>query len=284
VILKSYLFKKVTIVGVGLMGGSLGMALKKHEVAREVVGLSHRQSSIVQAIKCKAIDAGFIDVAKAIRNADLVVLATPVDEIIKLFPKINPHLKRGCIVTDLGSAKAEIVEAAKKSLSAHNFFIGSHPLAGSDKKGINFAQENLYEDSACIITPVEDTHNVAKLKIKQMWTKLGSKVKSMDPKEHDEILSYISHLPHLMAYALMNTVPDKFTDYASSGLKDTTRVAASSPQLWNDIFLANSKNVIKSLDELIGQLSLLRKSIVERNQKDLTQHLTLAKEKRDGLK
>jgi len=273
----------VTIVGVGLIGGSLGMAIKKNKLAREVVGLSYNQASLDEAIKNKAIDSAFTDVSKAIRNADLVILATPVDSIIKLLPAINPHLKRGCIVTDVGSAKLEIIEAVEKKLNAPNFFVGSHPLAGSEKGGSENARADLFEDSLCVMTPKKQTHRTARERVKYLWTNIGAKVKTLSPEEHDEILAYVSHLPHLAAYGLMETVPKKFLEYAARGLKDTTRIAGSSPQMWNDICMANSKNILKALDEMVKNLAILRKAIVQHDQKSLIQSFIKAKEKRDEI-
>ena len=277
------MFKRVTIIGVGLMGGSLGMALKKKKIAREVIGVSQKHSTIAEAIKCKAIDRGFTDPVKAVKNADLIVLAAPVETIVRLFPVISSHVKRSCIITDLGSAKAEIVDAAEKNLPNANMFVGSHPMTGSDKRGISNAIEDLYENSYCIMTPTRDTNESVKNKIKNLWFKLGAKVKFLAPEEHDEILAYISHLPHLVAYALMETIPEKVLDYSSQGLKDTTRIAGSSPELWNDICVANSKNLVKALDEFVRRLNALRQAIVQDDQKSLTEHFTVAKTKRDAI-
>jgi len=283
-LLRSYVFKRVTIVGVGLMGGSLGMVIKKHRLAKEVTGLSHRQSALAQAIKNKAIDVACLDVKKAISSADLVILAAPVDSIIKLFSTINPYLKRGCIVTDIGSAKAEIVEKGEKILSAPAFFVGSHPLAGSEKKGIAYANVDLFEGSTCIMTPTKTTNQVAKQKVKHFWTKLGLEVKLLSPTEHDEILAYVSHLPHLLAYGLMESVPPEYFEYASKGLKDTSRIAASSPQMWNDICMANSKNILNALDHCVEHLAHFRKAIVRGDQKSLINHFTKAQENQNQLK
>jgi len=282
-LLRSYIFKRVTIVGVGLMGGSLGMAIKKHRLAKEVIGLSHRQSALDQAIKNKSIDVACLDVKKAISNADLIVLAAPVDSIIKLFSTINPYLKRGCVVTDIGSAKAKIVEQGEKTLSAPAFFVGSHPLAGSEKKGVIHATEDLFEGSICIMTPTKSTHQVAKQKVKHLWTRLGMEVKLLLPEEHDEILAYVSHLPHMLAYGLMESVPTKYFEYASKGLKDTSRLAASSPQMWNDICMANSKNVLNALDQCVERLANFRKAIVSGDQKSLLTHFNKAQEKQKKL-
>jgi prephenate dehydrogenase len=278
------MFKRVAIVGVGMMGGSLGMAIKKHRLAREVIGLSHRQSALAEALKNKAIDTACSDVRKAVGNADLVVLAAPVDSIIKLFSTINSHLKRGCIITDIGSAKAKIVEKGEKILSAPAFFVGSHPLAGSEKKGVVHANADLFEGSTCIMTPTKTTNQVAKQKIKLFWTKLGMEVKLLSPEEHDEALAYVSHLPHLLAYGLMESVPTKYFEYASKGLKDTSRIAASSPQMWNDIFMANSKNVLNALDLYVENLAHFRKAIVSGDHKSLMTHITKAQENQSQLK
>jgi len=278
------IFKKVTIVGVGLMGGSMGMAIKKHGLAKEVVGLSHRQSSLMQALEQKAIDIAESDVQKAIRNADLVILAAPVDSIIKLLTTINPYLRRNCIVTDTGSAKGEIVETAVKVLSNPSAFVGTHPLVGSEQRGVKNAHDDLFEGSACIMTPSKQTSQFAKEKIKLLWNKLGAQIHVMTPEEHDEVLAYISHLPHFMAYGLMETIPEKYLNFATQGLMDMTRIASSSPQMWNDICMSNSKYILKALDELIQQFSELRKVVVRRDQKNLIQHFTKAKEKRDGIR
>lgn len=282
-LLRPYIFKRIAIVGVGLMGGSLGMAIKKHQLAREVIGLSHRQTALDQAVKMGAIDTPCLDVKQAISNADLVVLATPVDSIIKLFTTINPYLKRGCIVTDVGSAKAKIIEFGEKTLSVPSFFVGSHPLAGSEKKGIANATADLFEGAACIMTPTEKTNQVARQKVRHFWTKLGMEVKLLPPEEHDHILAYVSHLPHLIAYGLISIIPPDFLGYAPQGLKDTSRVAASSPQMWNDICMANSKNILNALDQYVERLAHFRKAIVSRDPKSLLQYFTEAQEKRNKL-
>jgi prephenate dehydrogenase len=230
-----------------------------------------------------AIDTPCLDVKTAIANADLVVLATPVDSIIKLFTTINPYLKRGCIVTDVGSAKGRIVEQAEKILSAPSFFVGSHPLAGSEKKGVGNATADLFEKATCLMTPTERTNQVARQKVKYFWTKLGMEVKLLSPEEHDKILAYVSHLPHLIAYGLMGAVPLNYLEYAAQGLKDTSRVAGSSPQMWSDICMANSKNILNALDQCIENLAHFRKAIISGDHKSLMHHFTQAQEKRQKL-
>lgn len=277
-LLRSYIFKRITIVGVGFMGGSLGLAIKKNRLAREVIGLSHRQTALAQAVQMKAIDVPCLDVKKAIGNADLVVLAAPVDSIIKLCSTINPYLRRHCIVTDIGSAKANIVDSAERVLSNPSLFVGSHPLTGSEKSGVGSAVEDLFNGAKCVITPTAKTSQAARQKIKYFWTKLGMDVRILSPQEHDEILAYVSHLPHLLAYGLISGIPPNFLEYASRGLKDTCRIAASSPQLWSDICIANSKNVLNALDKDVELLAHFRKAIVNHDHKELLHLFTKAQE------
>jgi prephenate dehydrogenase len=278
-----HMFKRVTIVGVGLMGGSLGLALKKHSLAQEVVGLSQKQSSLLDAVKYKAIDIAETDARAAFHHAELIVFATPVESILKLLPAFSPHIRRGCLITDLGSVKSEIVDVANKHLQTPAFFVGSHPLVGSEKQGVEFAKAELFEGANCIITPTDKTNSGARDRIKLLWSKLGSKVTSLTPEEHDEILSFTSHLPHVLAYGLVGALPEKSKEFVAQGFKDTTRIASSSPQMWNDICMNNSKNVIKALDELIKNLSIIRKAILNKDRETLIQIFTRAKEKRDGL-
>jgi prephenate dehydrogenase len=265
------------------MGGSLAMALKKHKIAKEVIGLSHRQTSLTYALKAKIIDRGETDIPKAVKNSDLVVLATPVDSITKLVASINPHLKRNCIVTDVGSVKGEVVEAAQEALSSPGFFVGAHPLVGSEKKGVTNASIDLFEGAQCIITPTSETNRGACERVRKLWTKIGAKVEVLTPQEHDTALAYISHMPHLLAFGLMDIIPKEHLIYATQGLKDTTRIASSSAQIWNDICLSNSKNTIKALDELIAQLASMRKAIVDEDSKTLMKNFKKAKEKRDTI-
>ncbi len=276
-------FRKVTIIGVGLMGGSLGLAIKNHRLAGEVAGVSQRQTTLVSALKVKAIDHAYHDLRKALFNSDLVILATPVNAIVNLLNQIGPMLKRGCIVTDVGSTKTTIVDTAEKVLPPHVFFVGSHPMAGSEKQGPDFASARLYENSLCWMTPTEKSNRGAVERVKQFWTHIGAQVKSLSPSEHDKILANISHLPHVMAYALMDAIPQQHLEFAAQGLKDTTRIAGSSPQMWNDICMANSKNLIEVLDQAVKILSGYRKMIVSRDESNLLEGFKRAKVKRDGL-
>lgn len=282
-ILRTHMFRRVVIIGVGLMGGSLGKAIKKHNLAGEVIGVSNQQEVLDKAKELGAIDTGLTDAQKAISGADLIVLAAPVQSIIKILATLGPSIRRGCIVTDLGSAKAQIVEKAEASLSLPGFFIGSHPLVGSEKSGVEHASAELFENALCLMTPTDKTNQVAKEKVKHLWTKIGARVEFVSVTEHDKALAYVSHLPHVLAYGLMCAVPQEAFKYASQGLRDATRIAASSPQMWNDICMANSKNILNALDETVKYLAAFRKAIINHDSKELTQYFSKAKENRGIL-
>ena len=277
------LFRRVAIVGVGFMGASLGLAIKKKGLAREVVGIGRQEASLKVAKDMGAIDEGTIDFNKGITGADLIVLATPVNTVLDIIEILGKEHRRGCIITDLGSTKTLIVERAEKVLHHSLLFVGSHPLVGSEKKGAVNANALLYEGGSCVMTPTDKTNRLAKEKIKQFWSQLGSSVKMMTPQEHDQIFAYISHLPHLAAFAMMKATPDDYLEHATQGLKDTTRIAASDPQVWRDIALSNHKPILKALDEAVKVLAATRKAIVARDGDALTEIFKVARDKRDRL-
>jgi len=277
------LFRRVAIVGVGFMGTSLGLAIKKKGLAREVIGIGRQETALREATDLGAIDQGTLDLDKGIIGADLIVLATPVNTILDLIETLGKGHRRGCIITDLGSTKAAIVDRAEKVLPHSLLFVGSHPLVGSEKKGPAHANAHLYEGAPCVMTPTDKTNRLAREKIKQFWAQLGSSVRLMTPQEHDQVLAYLSHMPHLVAFALMKAMPDNYLDQATQGLKDTTRIAASDPQVWRDIALSNHKPILKALDETVKILAAMRKAIVARDAEVLTDILKQAKDKRDRL-
>lgn len=276
------LFRKVSIIGVGLIGGSLGMAIKKRKLAHEVHGFSQSQSTLGQALKLQALDRVSTDIRHVVAQADIVIVATPVKTIVSLLEAIDKHVRRGCVVTDVGSSKAYIVDAAQK-LSNPPFFVGGHPLAGSERKGVAHGHADLFENSECILTPTAVTHKVALDRVRQLWTAVGARVKEMDPGQHDEALAFISHLPHLAAFGLINALPQELVHMAPQGLKDTTRIASSSPEMWSDIALTNVKPVLKALDEYVRALSSIRKAIIDEDAKNLIEIFKKAKTRRDGL-
>lgn len=280
---RKQLFRRVAIVGVGFMGASLGLAIKKKGLAQTVIGIGRKETSLREATDLGAIDEATLDLKKGILGADLIILATPVSSIIDIIDILGKEHKRGCIVTDLGSTKATIVEHADKALHHSVLFVGSHPLVGSEKKGPTYANGQLYEGVNCVMTPTDKTNRLAKDKIKQFWSMLGCTVKVMSPQEHDDALAFVSHLPHLMAFALMKSIPDNALEFSAGGLKDTTRIAASDPLVWRDIALSNHKPILKALDEAVKNLSAIRKSIVVKDREGLAETFKQAKVKREQL-
>jgi prephenate dehydrogenase len=247
------------------------------------VGIGHHEDSLKEAQKIGAIDEGTLDFNKGILGADLIVLATPVNTILDFIELLGKEHRRGCIITDLGSTKVAIVERAEKVLHHSLLFVGSHPLVGSEKKGPGAANAQLYEGGVCVMTPTDKTNRLAKEKIKHFWSQLGSSVQFMLPSEHDQVLAYISHLPHLTAFALMKAMPDDFLVHATQGLKDSTRIAASDAQIWKDIVLTNHKPVLKALDEAVKVLAAMRRAIVSRDQDALMDIFKQARAKRERL-
>lgn len=277
------LFDKIAIIGVGLIGGSLGMAIKKKGLAREVIGIVRRKKTIIEAIKRGAIDKGTRDLT-AIKEADLIILATPVNTIINLLPKVTRLAKKGAIISDVGSTKEEIFKKVnnlfkKKSID----FVGTHPLAGIEKKGIIFAKSELFQGTLCILTCLKNTKPRTIKKLKRLWQKIGTRVIFLDPQEHDLILAFVSHLPHIAAFSLINTIPKEYFNFASTGLKDTTRIAASDPLIWRDICLTNRDALLKAIKEFQKTLEKFKYLIRKKNSKGLKDILEKAKLKRDGL-
>lgn len=280
---KKQLFRRVAIVGTGFMGASLGLAIKKKELAREIVGIGRHETSLREATDIGAITEGTLDIKKGVIGADLIILATPVNSILEILEFLGNDHKRPCIITDLGSTKAEIVERAEKVLHHTVLFVGSHPIVGSEKKGPTYANGQLFDGVPCIMTPTDKTNRLAKEKIKQFWTQLGCVVKTMSPVEHDQVLAYTSHLPHIMAFAMMKAIPESYLEHSAGGLKDSTRIAASDPEMWRDISLSNHKQILKGIDETVKALATIRKAIVTHDREGLTEAFKQGKVKREAL-
>ena len=253
------LFKKVAIVGVGLIGGSLGLAIKNKGIANKVIGIGHRRKSIDEAIRRKTIDVGSLELS-SIKDADLVILCAPVGEILKILPKLSQFINLNCLVIDVGSTKSEIMKLAQKSKVK---FIGCHPLAGMEKKGVENAKRGIFRDSLCLLVPLKNTAKGDLKKIQRFWKILGARTKLIDASRHDRILAFTSHLPHAVVFSLLDCIKPGYLPYGSSGLKDTTRIGLSDPYLWRDIFLTNRKELlftIKNFKKSLAHLELLVKN------------------------
>lgn len=273
------LFNKVAIIGTGLIGGSMALAIKKKGLARQVVGVSRHKSTLIRARKSRVIDKGSQRLS-IIRDADLVVLATPVNTILNLAATISKFIQKDCLVTDVGSTKCEIVSKLSKIFPN---YVGSHPLAGSEKRGITNASTDIFKNSLCILTPTKNTNPGALKKIKNLWKQFGARVVFLSPDTHDRILSFVSHLPHAIAFSLIDIIPGKYLKFAATGLRDTTRIAFSDSRLWADILLSNRKNTLESIESFQNNLSRIKSAISKKEEKTLIKILKRAKEKREVL-
>lgn len=241
-------FNKITIIGVGLIGGSIGLAIKKRRVAKEVTGVFRRAATLKKALKAKAVDKATMSIREGVKNADLIIVASQVYSIPLLIKEAARYAKKGAVITDVGSTKNWIVNNVERILKNYNdiYFVGSHPMAGSEHAGVEHADGDLLNGTPCIVTKDAKTKSAALKKIVNFWASLGAKVKVLSPKAHDRSVSLISHLPHIVAFGLAGAVPEKELPYAAEGFKDTTRVASSDPKLWADIFLTNQEEIIKA--------------------------------------
>ncbi|MBF0490267.1 MAG: prephenate dehydrogenase/arogenate dehydrogenase family protein [Candidatus Omnitrophica bacterium] len=265
------------------MGASLGLAIKKKGLAKEVIGIGHHETSLREAIDVGAIDESFLDLKKGLVGADFIILATPINGILETLDFLGKEHQRGCIITDLGSTKTFIMEKAEKVLHHSVLFVGSHPLVGSEKKGPTYANAALYDNATCVMTPTDKTNRLAKEKVKHFWSELGAQVKMMTPQAHDEALAFVSHLPHIVAFSLIKSIPDQFLEFAPQGLKDTTRIASSDALMWRDIALSNPRNILKALDETVKVIATIRKAIVSCDGPALEEVFKIAKTKREQI-
>jgi prephenate dehydrogenase len=274
----------LTIVGVGLIGGSIGLAAKKRGVARRVRGLGRRQSSLGEALNLGAIDEVHLDPNSALVDADFVVVCTPVDQIAEQVLRFAVLGQPDTVFTDAGSTKVKIVERVDGRLPPTGpFFVGSHPLAGSEKRGAEFAHGDLFQDRCTVVTPTTSTHQGALAKTIDFWHSLGSRVRVMPPADHDRALAITSHLPHLIAAALAATLPPELHELTASGLRDTTRIAAGDPGLWTAIFRHNQGPLLDALGRLEGRVAEFRQALANDDGAAIERLLRQAKEVRDAL-
>jgi prephenate dehydrogenase len=277
------MFNKVTIIGVGLIGGSLGLGIKKNKLAKVVAGICRRKTSAKAAVKNGVCDIVTLDYKEGLAGAELVIIASPVGKIVDIAKKVVAHTKGEVILTDVGSTKSGIVRQIEKMAPESVKFVGSHPMAGSEKNGVGFAVKNLFENSICIVTKTKKTDKKAFLAVKRFWENLGATVSVLSPEEHDARVSLVSHLPHAAAYALSGMADAKSLKFASTGFKDTTRIASSDPYLWHDIFMTNRKALLSALAGYRAALRDIEKCIRNGSSKRLIGVLKKAKGVRDKL-
>lgn len=285
-------FKQVAIVGVGLIGGSLGMVLKRHALADSVVGIGRRIENLKVAVQLGAIDRYVSDAREGVRGSELVVLATPVDTYERHLKVWGAGLEPGSIVSDVGSVKGPLVEQAENLLPERARFVGAHPIAGREKTGVAAGSADLFCGARCILTPTRRTDPQALQTIRELWEAAGATVVSMDPFLHDRVLGGVSHLPHVVAFSLMNALLDirermvpelDLLAYSGGGLRDTTRIAASSSEMWRDICLWNRENLVAMIEVYERHLRHLKQLIALGDGPGIEKELERAKQARERL-
>lgn len=273
----------VAIVGVGLIGGSIGLALRKKKLAKNVVGIGRRAASLRLAKEIGAVDSTTTDLARGVKGAELIVVCTPVEQIVGQVKQAAEACPEGALITDAGSTKAQIVRELDGSLVRGVRFLGSHPIAGGEKSGPGEADAKLFVDRLAVLTPVEQSNKDDVESLRAFWESLGSRVIETTPEVHDQALAATSHLPHLIASALAAATPDDLLKFTATGWADTTRIAAGDAELWTQILRANKDNLLVALGRFQTQLNALRQAIQLDDRELLAEILTEAKRIRDAV-
>ena len=284
------MFKKVCIVGCGLIGSSIARAIRKNKLSSKIV--SSNRSDIInkKVIKLRIVDDSSSDTKKMVKDSDLIIICTPLSSYEDVISKIKNSLKNGAILTDVGSVKKEIIYSVEKNIPKNISWISSHPIAGTEESGPDSGFSELFKNRWCILTPSNQAKDKDIKLLETFWKKIGSKVDIMDAKQHDYILAITSHIPHLIAYNIVNTTLNvqkkKVHDiikYSAGGLRDFTRIAASNPIMWRDIFIQNKKNTSKMIDKFINNLKDLKKAIKNQDGKKLEKIFTKTKRIRQEI-
>jgi prephenate dehydrogenase len=283
------LINRLAIIGVGLIGGSLARILREKGEVGEIVGIGRGEENLRRAVELGVIDRFEQDPAKGVCGADMVFLATPVCTIAPLLARIAPQLAPGAIVTDGGSVKEEIVAECERLLPAGCHFVGGHPIAGTEKSGVEASFSTLYQGRRCIVTPTAATDGKALAKVVRMWELAGSEVVLMDPVKHDKVVAAISHLPHMVAYSLVHAVADydgcdeSILKYSAGGFRDFTRIASSDPAMWRDIALQNRSAVLEMMDFFTTRYAKLRSLVADGDAAGLEAFFAHSREQRDSI-
>ena len=282
------MIKQLTIFGVGLIGGSLAMALRKAGYVKKVVGCSRSEEHLQRAVDLGVIDSFTLDPIEAVKGADMIILAVPMRVIKPMLKSIADHIEPNAIITDAGSAKGSVIAAATAAFGGvvPPNFVAGHPIAGREKSSVEAAIDDLYIDHKVVLTPSSETSSEAVIRVKDMWQTAGAIVETLDAKHHDDVLAATSHLPHILAYSLVNTLSkseygDAVFDYAAGGFKSFSRIASSDPVMWRDICLENKEAILSALNDFQQDLTDLSASIEDKNSEELMQIFANAKETRD---
>ena len=277
-------WQKVTLVGVGLLGGSLGLALKQRKLAARVEGFVRRPESVRECEKLGVVDAAHLDLNAAVSDADLIVFCTPIAQMRQLAERLRSHLPTHAVVTDVGSVKASLVQELEPLVAN---FVGSHPMAGSEKTGPAAATPELFQNAVCIVTPTPHSHPKAVDRIEELWRSVGAITRRLSPEAHDELVSRSSHLPHLVAAQLVNYIladerPKDQASLCANGFRDTTRIASGSPEMWRDIAMTNRTHIARELAQFIDALQEVRAALEKGDSRAIEEFFIEAKRRRDA--
>ncbi len=281
-------FKKIVIFGAGLIGGSFALALRKANAVSEVVGFGRSAETLKQAQQLGIIDRIGSDFAAELGDADLVLLATPVGQMADLMAHIAPHLGVHTLITDGGSTKCDVVDYAHAHLGEHIArFIPAHPIAGAEQSGAAAARADLYQGKKVVLTPLPESSAELVARVRQAWELCGATVSELTPEQHDEVFAAVSHLPHLLSFALVHDLAqrdnrDLLLSFAASGFRDFTRIAASSPEMWRDICMANRSALLDELGLYMEELQTLHEALAEADADKLEEIFTEARKVRSG--
>jgi prephenate dehydrogenase len=283
-------FNKVAIIGIGLIGSSLARALKASKRVKKIFGVDTDEDTIEYALKNKIIDEGSREIAAGASGAEIIVIATHVGAIVETARAVIPLAAKGTVITDVGSVKGKIVRGVEKAIPSHIHFVGGHPIAGTENSGVRVGDARLFLGKRFILTPTQKSDPKAKKKVTALWKAAGSDVYEMDVDTHDRVFGFVSHLPHLVAYSLIDAVlsggdSDTLFEYAGGGLRDFTRIAASSPTLWTDIFKSNKRHLLTALRKFKKSLERLEAAIESDDPESLRKNLSrIVDIKRKGVK
>jgi len=283
-------FKKVCIIGLGLIGGSIGLAMKRSKISNQIIGFARSNSTLKRAIELGLVDKVKDNLEDAVNDCDLIILATPLSTFKKLVEEMSPFLKKDCIITDTGSAKLSVIEDLRGILPNNVEFIPGHPIAGTEESGPDAGFAELFDNRWCILTPTEENSSNAIDLIKEFWESIGSKVEIMDPLHHDKVLAITSHIPHLIAFNIVGTANNlanvtekEVVKYSAGGFRDFTRIAASDPKMWSDIFTYNSEAVLEMLELFSNDLAKLKDAVIKKDSDLLFSNFEKTREVRKNI-
>jgi len=275
--------RQITVIGLGLLGGSVSLAVRRCFSGVKTVGYSHRASTRRKAERLGVADEVMDDMKSAVCGADIVIVATPIFTFERIFSAISGALGSGCIVTDVGSTKVLPHRWASVTLGKGVRYVGSHPIAGSEQRGVEYARDDLFEGSLCVVTRTKASDSGAVSVLKSFWSQVGCRVELMSPGRHDRIFGNVSHVPHVTAAALVNASRSEDLKFCGKGFMDSSRIASGPANIWTDVLLANADNVCKGIDRVVGELGKLQKALSSGEGRRVEKLLAGARRKRDSL-